>query len=163
MKAVVGAAVLIAIALGTSACAGSHSGRNQSSTDALQLHESTDGSLPQPLRNFIHSIKTAGPPNGPVNQIDVYGAASREALVRASSGEFVAESPRELKQRFYLIVLHGHFACDACSGPAGAKPPHGTIETHVWSPAEGSTDFGISNSLPAAMTHLHRLATITIS
>jgi hypothetical protein len=163
MKAVVGAAVLVVIALATSACAGGHSASSTSSTDALRLHESTSGPLSQPLRGFIHSTIKTGTPDGPVNEIDVYGPASRSALVTASSGESVAESPRELKERFYLLVLHGHFVCGSCSGPAGAKPPHGTIETHIWSPAEGSTDFGISNSLPPALGHLHRLATITLS
>jgi hypothetical protein len=43
------------------------------------------------------------------------------------------------------------------------KPSHGTIETHVWSPSEKAGDFGIQNSLPAAVSRLHRLATITIS
>lgn len=104
-----------------------------------------------------------GPPDGPVRRIDVYGPGSRAALVKASSGDIVVESPREQKMRFYLVVLHGRFVCNGCSGPAGAGPPHGTIETRVWSPAEGGTDFGISNSLPAAMSRLHRLATITLS
>ena len=72
-------------------------------------------------------------------------------------------SPREAKERFYLVVLHGRFVCNGCSGPAGHKPPHGTIETHVWSAAEGSTDFGIGSSLPAAVSRLQRLATIRLS
>jgi len=57
-------------------------------------------------------------------------------------------SPREAKERFYLVVLHGRFVCNGCSGPAGHKPPHGTIETHVWS---------------AAVSRLQRLATIRLS
>ena len=73
------------------------------------------------------------------------------------------ESPGELKQRFYLVVLHGQFVCNGCSGPAGRKPPQGTIETHVWSSAGGSTDFGIGPSLPAAVSRLNRLAVITTS
>ncbi len=118
--------------------------------------------MPPSLQNFIHST-IATEPNGEMSEIDVYGPGSRAALVKASSGDVVTESPSELKRRFYLVVLHGHFVCNGCSGPAGHKPPHGTIETQVWSPAEGSTDFGISNSLPAAVSQLPRPATITLS
>ena len=64
---------------------------------------------------------------------------------------------------FYLIVVHGHFVCQLCRGQAGMKPPHGTIETHVWSASEKAGDFGIRNSLPAAVSRLHRLVTITVS
>jgi hypothetical protein len=98
-----------------------------------------------------------------VNEIDLYGPGSRRALVKASSGDLVVESPRERKQSFYLIVLHGRFVCDSCTGPASAKPPHGTIETRVWSPVAGGTDFGFGHSLPAAVSRLHRLAKITLS
>lgn len=161
MKVVLGTAVLIASALGTSACAGSHTGSNQSSTDAIELHEAGYNSLPPSLQHFVHSIE-AGAVDGTVHEIDVYGPGSRAALVKASSGDLIKESPSERKG-FYLIVLHGQFVCTGCTGPAGSKPPHGTIETHVWSRAEGSTDFGISSSLPAAVSQLHRLATITIS
>lgn len=163
MKALACAAVLIASTLGMSACAGGHSGSNQSSTDAIQLRESTNGPLSQPLRNLIHTTIKTGSPDGPVNEIEVYGPGSRAALVKASSGDVMVESARERTERFYLIVLHGQFVCQSCSGPAGAEPPRGTIETRVWSPAAGGTDFGISNSLPATMSRLHRLATITLS
>jgi hypothetical protein len=162
MKALAYAAVLITSALGTSACASAHSAPNQSSTDAVQLHESTYGRLSQPLRNFIHSIE-AGSPDGPVTEIDVYGPGSRAALVKASSGDVVLESPRERPLRFYLVVVRGQFVCAGCSGPPGHRPPRGTIETHVWSPVEGGTDFGISDKLPAAVSSLPQLAAITLS
>ena len=162
MKALACTFVLVACALGASACASSHSANNQSSTDALQ-RESTSGSLSQPLRNFIHSMIKAGAAGGPVNAIDVYGPASRETLVAASSGDWTYVSPREQKERFYLVVLHGHFVCDDCSGPARRKPLHGTIETRIWSQAAGGTDFGFSSSLPPAMSRLHRLALITLT
>lgn len=166
MKGLACAAVLAMSALGTSACAGGHFGSDSSTgtkTDAIQLRESTYGTLTQPLRNLIHSTIKTGSPDGPVNEIEVYGPGSRAALVKASSGDVVVESARERKERFYLIVLHGHFVCNSCSGPARGKPPHGTIETRVWSPVAGGTDFGISNNLPAAMSRLHRLAAITLS
>jgi hypothetical protein len=162
MRALVCAAVVIASALASSACGGSHSSHNQASTDAIRLHESSSKSLPPPLQNFIHSIE-AGSPDGRVHEIDVYGPGSRAALVKASSGDVVMEGANEAAQRFYLVVVHGHFVCRGCSGPAGHKPPHGTIETHVWSRTEGSTDFGISSSLPPAMSQLHRLAVIRLS
>ena len=168
MRAFVCAAVLVASVLATSACGGGRpepggfSTTNGTKTDAIELHESTYGPLPQSLQNFIRSIEAA-PSDGPVNEIDVYGPGSRVALVKASSGDIVTESAREQKEAFYLVVLHGTFVCHGCSVPAGARPPRGTIETHVWSQAEGSTDFGISNGLPAAMSSLHRLAVIALS
>ena len=70
-------------------------------------------------------------------------------------------SGRQLKERFYLIVLHGHFSCYGCSVPAGASAPTGTIETSVWSHAAGGTDFGIGNGLPAAVSRLPWLGSIT--
>jgi hypothetical protein len=162
MRALACAAVLGASVLATSACGGSHAGQSQGSTDAIQLHESGSNSLPPPLQTFIRSIE-AGSPDGPVDEIDVYGPGSRAALVKASSGDVVMEGASEAAQRFYLVVVHGRFVCRGCSGPPGHKPPRGTIETHVWSRSEGSTDFGISSSLPAAMSQLHRLAVIRLS
>jgi hypothetical protein len=162
MRALACAAVVIA--LGTSACASSHARSDPSTTktDAIQLHASGYNSLAPPLRNFVRSI-IAAPSDGPINEIDVYGPGSRAALVKASSGDIVVMSPREARQRFYLIVARGQFVCDGCSGPAGHKPPHGTVETRVWSRAEGGTDFGIGGGLPAAVSRLHRLAVIKLS
>jgi hypothetical protein len=162
MRALACAAVVVASVLATSACAGSRSATKRSSTDAIQLHQTFSGPVPASLRNFVRSL-IASPEDGPVNEVDVYGPGSRSALVEASSGDGVTESAGELKQRFYLVVLHGQFVCDGCSGPAGHKPPRGTIETHVWSSVEKSTDFGISGGLPAAVSRLNRLAVITTS
>ena len=93
----------------------------------------------------------------------MYGPGSRGALVKASSGDIVYPTGREATMQFYLIVAHGDFVCRPCTGPGGMKPPHGTIETHVWSPSEKAGDFGIRDSLPTAVSRLHRLATITLS
>jgi hypothetical protein len=89
-----------------------------------------------------------------VGTAEVYGPGSRQALVEASSGEWVREIPLERKQRFYLIVLHGHFVCRSCSRPAAAMSPRGTIATVVWSRAQGGTDFGLVDRLPASMSRL---------
>lgn len=150
MRALASAAVLVVSALGTTACAGGNS-------------ESTYGSLSRPLQNFIHATIQTGPSTGPVNEVDVFGPASRGTLVTASSGDWVAETPSELKKRFYLIVLHGHFVCDSCSVPPGAKAPEGTIETSVWSPGSGSLDFGIGGGVPAAVFQLPWVGSITLS
>ena len=98
-----------------------------------------------------------------VTQVEVYGPASRLALVRASSGSWVSESPRERKAPFYLIVVYGKFVCHSCSVPPGATPPRGTIETTIWSPTIGGTDFGLSDHLPAAVSRLHRVAVIHVA
>jgi len=126
------------------------------------VHASGYNSLTPPLQNSIRS-RMAASTDGPINEIDVYGPGSRAALVKASSGDIVVMSPREARLRFYLIVARGRFVCDGCSGPAGHKPPHGTVETRVWSRAEGGTDFGIGGGLPSAVSRLHRLAVIKLS
>ena len=73
MKALAWSLILVAIALGTSACAGGH--------------ESTYGSLPRTVRNHVESMLTTKPNNGPVSEVDVFGPGSRSALVTASSGD----------------------------------------------------------------------------
>jgi hypothetical protein len=88
-----------------------------------------------------------------VKTAQVYGPDSRYALVQTSSADLVQKTVRERKG-FYLIVLHGHFVCDSCSVPAGAKPPRGTIATDVWSPSAGGTDFGLSHRPPAGLSHV---------
>ena len=162
MKALACAAAVIASALATSGCAGSHAAHRQSSTDISQLHESGYNRLSPKLQNFIRST-IRDSPDGHATEIDVYGPGTRAALVKASSGDVVYPTGREATEPFYLIVLHGHFVCQDCTGPAGHKAPRGTLETRVWSPTAGGTDFGIGNSLPSAVSSLHRLAVITLS
>jgi hypothetical protein len=132
-------------------------------TDALQLHASGSSALPPGLVQEIDSLRTVGRDSSSTQMVEVYGPDSRAALVRASSGEVVAETARERQARFYLIVLRGHFVCESCSRPPGAKPPRGTIETQVWSPTLGGTDFGLSDRLGAGMPRLHRFAVLTLS
>jgi len=165
MRTLACAAAVVACALAASGCAGGHSTGNHSSTtktDAIELHQSGYNRLSPALRNVIRST-IAAPDNGTISEIDVYGPGSRAALVKASSGDIVYPTGREATMRFYLMVFHGHFICRSCSGPAGHKPPKGTIETRVWSPSEKAGDFGIRNSLPAAVSRLHRLAVIRLS
>jgi hypothetical protein len=115
--------------------------------------------LPPKLKDFIRTtIKDS--PNGHATELDVYGPGTRAVLVRAASGDIVHPTGREATEPFYLIVLHGHFACGSCSRPAGADAPQGSIETQVWSPTAGSTDFGIQHSLLPAVSLLNHLATI---
>ena len=126
------------------------------------VHVSGGAQLPPRLLKVIARMihAPAGSPDRSfVRRVEVYGPGSESALVRASSGDLVPASPGR-KAGFYLVVLHGRFVCGSCSGPANAKPPHGTIETRVWSPVVGGTDFGLTNRLPAAMSRLHRLAVI---
>lgn len=68
------------------------------------------------------------------------------------------------KKDFYLVIQQGRYACGSCSTPGPpAKPPHGTVETSVWSPNSDIGDWGIGTKLPATMSHLHPIAVITIS
>jgi len=159
MRALACAAAVIASALAASGCANRMVVHHQSSTDAIQLQES---GLSPKLQSFIRT--TIRDSHGDrLTEIDVYGPGTRAALVKASSGDIVYSTGREATEPFYLIVLHGHFVCTGCTGPAGHKPPRGTIETHVWSPKAGSLDFGIQNGLPAAVSLLNRLAVIQLS
>jgi hypothetical protein len=120
--------------------------------------------LPPSLRSFVLSTIEGISPDGGYSELDVYGPGSRSALVKASSGDRVHESPSQAQERFYLIVLHGWFSnCRSCTHPAGRIPGHGSIETRVWSAAGGVTDYGISKELPAAASDLHRLARVTFS
>lgn len=169
MRRSTSAIVLAATALGVAACGGGVHAQGEPqgpapTTPFSSVQVAGGAQLPTRLLKVVaRMVRTPARPadRSSVRKIEVYGPGSREALVRASSGEWVAESAREKKARFYLIVLRGRFFCDSCSRPAGAKPPHGTIETSVWSPIAGGTDFGLSNRLPAAVSRLHRLALIT--
>jgi hypothetical protein len=146
MKLLTGAGVLVAATVALSACGGSH--RVVTITDRAPGPVHT--TLPAPLLKLIHSLSKDS--SVTARRVEVYGPASRRALVEASSGDLVQKIAAERKG-FYLIVLHGHFV--AGSHPQGAKPPHGTVETQVWSGTEGVTDTGISNSLPAAVYRLN--------
>ena len=161
------AALLAATALTAAACGGMQAtGEPQGpapTTPFSAVHISGGAQLPPRLLKMVARMihpPAGSPDRSAVRRIDVYGPGSRIGLVRASSGEWVQTTRREKKARFYLIVLHGRFVCGSCSGPANAKPPHGTIETTVWSPVFGGTDFGLSSRLPAAVSRLHRLAVI---
>jgi hypothetical protein len=143
VKMFTGSAVLVAATLALSACGGSHMVTVNAGPDLVHV------TLPAPLVKLIHSFRTDS--SVTANRVEVYGPGSRRALVKASSGDLVQKLAAE-RRGFYLIVLHGHFV--AGSSPSGAKPPHGTVETQVWSAKEGVTDTGISNRLPAAVYRL---------
>lgn len=162
MRGLVCAALVIATVLAASGCASSHAARYQSSTDAVQFNEVGYEQLPPKLRDFIRTT-IRDSLDGRATEIDVYGPASRAALVKASSGDVVVETAGQRDKPFYLIVLHGHFVCGECSRPLGAKSPEGTIETHVWSPTAGTLDFGVQSSLPATVSLLDRVAMIQVS
>jgi len=159
--------MLAPVALAAAACGGIQAhGEPQGplpTTPFATVHVSGGAQLPPRLLKAIARMvdtPASSPNRSYVRKIEVYGPGSRTALVRASSGEWVAVTPQEQKSRFYLIVLHGRFVCGSCSRPAGAKAPQGTIETTVWSPFSGGTDFSLGNRLPVAVSRLHRLALI---
>jgi hypothetical protein len=135
---------------------------HQTSTDAIRLHEAGYGQLSSKLLDFIRTT-IRDSPDDHLTEIDVYGPGTRAALVKASSGDILYPTGRQMTEPFYLVVLHGQFVCGECSRPAGASAPQGTIETHVWSPTAGSLDFGVQHSLPPAVSLLNQLATIQLS
>lgn len=152
MKMLTGAGVLVGATLALSACGGSHV---VTTTDHNPGPVRT--ALPAPLLKLIHSFSNDS--SVTAKRVEVYGPGSRRALVKASSGDLVQKIAAE-RTGFYVIVLHGHFV--AGSHPQGAKVPHGTVETQVWSAAEGVTDTGISNRLPAAVYRLKGPALVAI-
>jgi hypothetical protein len=146
MKGLKGVAVLVAVMLGASACTSSH-----------RLSAPVQKRIAEMAREKARSLGDAS-----VKTAQVYGPASRVALVKASSGERVTETKNERKARFYLVVLHGHFVCDGCPRPPGAQSPHGTIATQVLSPTADTGDFGLTDSLPASMSRLGRPTVISL-
>src|ERR1700747_2170629 len=109
-----GAAVVGAGGGGLSACGGSHKAISSGP------HRFRATPLVKRLTAVAKSTaRSLG--DGSVKTALVYGPDSRYALVKASSGDLVQKTVRERKG-FYLIVLHGHFVCNSCSGPAGTKP-----------------------------------------
>jgi hypothetical protein len=146
---------LVAVTLAASACGSSHPAVSNG------LHSAAYRALPLSLRTYIHST-LARANDGPTHQIDVYGPGRHAALERAAMGDIVRDPER--KKDFYLIVQHGQYVCTSCSGPpGGGKPPHGMVETTVWSTTRGGTDWGIAPELPASMSSLHPIAVITLS
>lgn len=158
MKITTRSAVVVVAGLALSACGGS---RMATVTSRDIVHTT----LPAPLVERLAAVargtaRSLGDPS--VKTAQVYGPDSRYVLVKASSGDVVQKLARE-RSGFYLVVLHGHFVCESCSGPAGAKPPRGTIATEVWSPKAGGTDFGLSHRLSAALSHVEGPAVIQVS
>lgn len=141
-----------------SACGGSH----RATSGGPRLVATT---LPAPVLTRLASEAhgTASSLEDPsVKTAQVYGPDSRYLLVKASSGDLVQKVASERKG-FYLIVLHGHFVCRGCTGPApGAKPARGKIATEVWSAKTGQTDFGIGNK-PVAISHLKGPAVVALA
>jgi len=82
-----------------------------------------------------------------------HAAGTRYEAVRISSGDLVFEWNWS-----YLIAERGHFICQACSVPPGAKPPTGSVLTLVVDAANGQvTDSGLSKHYPS----LRRLGHVT--
>jgi hypothetical protein len=114
------AALLVAITVAVSGCGGSHR-------------------LLAPLLKFVHSDnkgvtgKTA----------EVYGPASRSAVVQATEPAAVIGNTAAERSGCYLVVYHGHFESHGPS--SGAKPHHYTVLTNVWCAKEGGTDFGVGH------------------
>src|SRR5437867_10707677 len=147
MKRLAGVTVLVAIALLASAC----TGRNHLSAHVKKQIAAMTRKEAASLGDA--SVKTA----------QVYGPDSAVALDEASSGHRISASAQEPRGRFYLIVLHGDFVCDACPRPTGGQSPHGRIATQIWSPtAPGYGDFGLRHSLPASMSRLGKPTVISL-
>lgn len=69
-----------------------------------------------------------------------------QALRSATPGDFVSN---RRGARVYLVTIRGQFACNTCTGPAGAKAPSGTYISLVLD-AKSFTglDFGMSPKRP---------------
>ena len=160
MRNLTWAIVLTAITFALSACSGGHRASGGPPT-TLNLNQDTkvvysSDRLPKRLLRRITAEArrlTDRLGDSSVKSAEVYGPRSRLTLVKASSTDWERTTAAERKG-FYLIVVRGHFVCNACSIPPGAKPPSGTIGTDIWSLREGGTDFGLDDGLPAAVSRL---------
>jgi hypothetical protein len=74
-------------------------------------------------------------------RVEVYGPASRSAVVQATDPSAVIGNTAAERSGCYLVVYHGHFDWH---GPSpGAKQRHYTVLTNVWCAKEGGTDLGL--------------------
>jgi hypothetical protein len=73
-------------------------------------------------------VRAAAKADGDAHPSSVMVFASRrhEANIAAGAGTGVPGA-----QPVYLVVVRGHFVCNACSGPAGHAAPRGTVITMV--------------------------------
>jgi hypothetical protein len=102
------------------------------------------------LRIAEYAAARAGDPHPRLIQ---HAAGTRYDAVRISSGDLVFEWNWS-----YLIAERGHFICQACSVPPGARPPTGSVLTLVVDAANGQvTDSGLSKRYPP----LRRLGHVT--
>jgi hypothetical protein len=90
---------------------------------------------------------------------NVYGPASHRAVVNAADG---GTTTNRKKGRFYVIVLRGHFVCSWCPRPPGARSPHGSVVTRIWSPDGHGGGFGIRRKLPASLSRLGKPTRIAV-
>jgi hypothetical protein len=81
--------------------------------------------------------------NPDVAKAEVYETTARE-WSRASA----QAPPPGPDQEVYVLVLRGHFTCNLCSHPLGARAPSGTIATLVLDHRSFRTlEFGINSKL----------------
>jgi hypothetical protein len=146
MERLIGVAVLLAITLLAAACNGGHRLSAPLQKRIAAMVREKAGSLGDP------TVKTA----------QVYGPATRVALLEASLGQGVSESPHKRRAGFYLIVLHGHFVCRGCPH-LRAPSPRGTIATQLWSPTVAAYGvFSLGDRLPASMSRLGKPTVISL-
>jgi hypothetical protein len=107
-----------------------------------------------PEKRLLRIAKDAAARSGdPRPRLIQHAAGTRYDAVRIASGDLVFEWNWS-----YLIAERGHFICQACSVPRGAKPPSGSVLTLVVDAANGQvTDSGISKRYPP----LRRLGHVT--
>jgi hypothetical protein len=94
---------------------------------------------------ILRIAKRAAADNGdPSPSLIQHVESTQFEAVRVSSGDLVFEWNWS-----YLIAERGHFVCDACSGPPGARAPTGSVITLVVDARSGrDTDGGIGNRYP---------------
>lgn len=105
-------------------------------------------------KRLLQIAKDAAARNGdPRPRLIQHAAGTRFDAVRISSGDLVFDWSWS-----YLIAERGHFVCQACSTPPGAKTPTGSVITIVVDAKSGrGTDGGIGNRYP----HLRRVGHVT--
>src|SRR5262249_3842187 len=80
------------------------------------------------LAKLAASVKSMARANGDAHPSGamIYASRRHEANIAAGAGTGVYG-----EQPVYLVVVHGNFVCNLCSGPRGHTAPRGTVITSV--------------------------------
>jgi len=119
--------------------------------------------LPASIRADIHTFTTPPLPFGKTREVDVYGPAPEEALLKATdTAVYPGLDDAPQPTNFYLVVFHGRFVCKACTHGLGSATQPAALDFDILAAHGGGDVGGMLRVLPVAVSKLHRLASITL-